>query len=98
MRNSPALRALRKLVPCPLPANVSPYERPLTLGELAQFSTGFVAGRSRSFELPWSRAAERIPALRTSLMPLRRWDRAMLARFPGLAYYAAIRVFEIRKP
>jgi 2-polyprenyl-3-methyl-5-hydroxy-6-metoxy-1,4-benzoquinol methylase len=98
MRNSPALRALRKMVPCPLPANVSPYERPLTLGELAKFSMGFVAGRSRSFELPWSRAAERIPALRTSLMPLRRWDRAMLARFPGLAYYAAIRVFEIRKP
>jgi hypothetical protein len=31
-------------------------------------------------------------------MPLRKWDRAILARFPWLAYYAAIRVFEIRKP
>jgi hypothetical protein len=31
-------------------------------------------------------------------MPLRKWDRAILARFPRLAYYAAIRVFEIRKP
>jgi 2-polyprenyl-3-methyl-5-hydroxy-6-metoxy-1,4-benzoquinol methylase len=98
MRSSPTLRALRRMIPCRLPANVSPYERPLTLGELAEFSKGFLVGRSRSFELPWSRAAERIPLLRTSLMALRRWDRAMLARFPGLAYYAAVRVFEIRKP
>ena len=28
-------------------------------------------------------------------MPLRKWDRAILARFPWLAYYAAIRVFDI---
>ncbi len=98
MRSSPTLRALRKIIPCRLPANVSPYERPLTIGELAEFSKGYIAGRSRSFDLPWSRAAERIPFLRTSLVPLRRGDRAMLARFPWLAYYAAIRVFEIRKP
>jgi SAM-dependent methyltransferase len=98
MRSSPTLRALRRMIPCPLPAHVSPYERPLLLTEIAEFCKGFVAGRSRSFELPWSRAAERIPFFRTCLMPLRRWDRAMLVRFPWLAYYAAIRVFEIRKP
>jgi SAM-dependent methyltransferase len=97
MRSSATLRALRRMIPCRLPANVSPYERPLTLRELAEFSKKFLPGRSRSFELPWSRAAERIPFLRTRLMPLRRWDRAMLASFPWLAYYAAIRVFEIRK-
>jgi len=98
MRSSPTLRALRRMIPCRLPANVSPYERPLTMGELARFSKGFRQGRSRSFELPWSRVAERLPVLRTSLTSLRSWDRAMLARFPGLAYYAAIRVFEIIKP
>jgi SAM-dependent methyltransferase len=97
MRNSPTLRALRKIIPARLPANVSPYERPLTSGELARFAKDFTPGRSRSFELPWSRAAERLPFLRTTLIPLRRWDRGLLARFPWLAYYAAVRVFEIRK-
>jgi SAM-dependent methyltransferase len=98
MRSSPTLRALRRMIPCRLPPHVSPYERPLTQGEIDEFCRRFVPGRARSFDLPWSRAAERIPLLRTSLVPLRRWDRAMLARFPWLAYYAAIRVFEIRKP
>ena len=98
VRNSPTLRALRRMIPCRLPPNVSPYERPLTHGELARFSEDFTQGRARSFELPWSRAAERLPFLRAIRMPLRRWDRSVLARFPWLAYYAAVRVFEIRKP
>ena len=98
MRSSPMLRALRSMIPCRLPANVSPYERPLTQREINEFSKRFLPGRARSFDLPWSRAAERLPFLGKSLMTLRRWDRALLARFPGLAYYAAIRVFEIRKP
>jgi SAM-dependent methyltransferase len=98
MRSSPTLRALRRMIPCRLPPHVSPYERPLTQGELDEFCNTFISGRARSFDLPWSRAAERLPFLRTSLMPLRRWDRAMLTRFPTLTYYAATRVFEIRKP
>jgi SAM-dependent methyltransferase len=98
MRSSPTLRALRRMIPCRLPPNVSPYERPLIQGEIDEFCKRFVPGRARSFDLPWSRAAERLPFLRTGLMPLRKWDRAILARFPWLAYYAAIRVFEIRKP
>ncbi len=96
-RSSPTLRALRKFIPARLPAHVSPYERPLTLAELDQFSTGFRKGRARSFELPWLRAAARVPILRDHLMPLRRWDQSLLARFPSLEYYAAIRVFELFK-
>ena len=97
MRSSPTLRRLRKMIPCRLPTHVSPYERPLTLAEITEFSKRFVLGRTRSFDLPWSRAAERLPFLRTALMPLRRWDRVMLTRFRWLEYYAAIRVFELRK-
>jgi SAM-dependent methyltransferase len=97
VRSSPTLRALRKLLPFRLPPNVSPYERPLTLTEIGMFCKGFTLGRSRSFELPFLRAAGHVPFLRNRLLPIRRWDRAMLARFPMLEYYAAIRVFEIQK-
>jgi SAM-dependent methyltransferase len=97
VRNSPTLRALRKLIPyCPHP-DVSPYERPLTLAEIDTFCKEFRLGRSRSFELPFLRATEHVPFLQSRLTPLRRWDRALLARFPWLEYYAAIRVFEIQK-
>ena len=97
MRSSPTLRALRKLIPyCPHP-DVSPYERPLTLAEIDTFCKEFRLGRSRSFELPFLRATEHVPFLQSRLTPLRRWDRALLARFPWLEYYAAIRVFEIQK-
>lgn len=95
MRSSPTLRLLRKWIPARLPAHVSPYERPLTLAELDAFSSGFGKGRARSFELPWVRAAGRMPFLRDRLMPLRRLDRTLLSRFPSLEYYAAIRVFEV---
>jgi SAM-dependent methyltransferase len=97
VRSSPTLRALRKLIPYRLPPHVSPYERPLTLAEIATFSKEFRPGRSRSFELPFLRAAGHMPFLRNRLMPIRRWDRALLSRFPWLEYYAAIRVFEIQK-
>jgi len=97
VRSSPTLRALRKLLPFHLPANVSPYERPLTLTEIGVFCKEFTLGRSRSFELPFLRASGHLPFLRNRLLPIRRWDRAMLARFPMLEYYAAIRVFEIQK-
>ncbi len=97
VRSSPTLRALRKLMPVRLPPHVSPYERPLLLGEIASFCRGFTPGRWRSFELPWLRAAGHLRFLEPYMTPLRRWDRALLARFPWLDYYAAIRVFEIRK-
>ena len=99
VRSSPTLRVLRKLVPCRLPPHVSPYERPLTLTELDMFSKEFRPGRSRSFELPFVRAAGHMPVLQNRLMlPIRRWDQTLLSRFPWLEYYAAIRVFEIQKP
>jgi len=97
VRSSPTLRKLRKLFPYRLPSHVSPYERPLTLTEIHTFCNGFGPGRSRSFELPWSRAARHVPLLRSYLMQLRQCDRALLIRFPWLEYYAAIRVFEIHK-
>lgn len=97
MRSSPTLRLLRTLVPGRLPAHVSPYERPLTLAEVERFSERFTPTRSRSFDMPWVRAAARMPFLRRRMTTLRRWDLALFRRFPSLEYYAAIRVFEIRK-
>ncbi len=97
VRSSPTLRALRKLIPYRLPPHVSPYERPLTLAEIDTFCKEFRPGRSRSFELPFLRATGHMPFLQSRLMPIRRWDRALLSRFPWLEYYAAIRVFEILK-
>jgi SAM-dependent methyltransferase len=97
-RSSPTLRVLRRMIPCRLPAHVSPYERPLSLSEIDEFCNRFIPGRSRSFDLPWSRAADRIPFLRPYLRKFRQWDRRLLGHFPQLAYYACVRVFEITKP
>lgn len=96
MRSSRTLRALRKLIPYRAP-DVSPYERPLMLKEVEDFSRRFEPGRTRSFELPWARVASFVPVLRNHLMPLRRWDAALMASCRWLEYYAAVRVFELHK-
>jgi SAM-dependent methyltransferase len=97
VRNSPTLRVLRKLIPYRAP-DVSPFERPLTFQELDAFSAHFHRGRARSFQLPWLRAAVYLPVLRGRLPALYRVDAAMLAKYPRLDYYAAVRVFELQKP
>ncbi len=96
MRSSKMLRALRKLIPYRAP-DVSPFERPLMLPEIEEFSRAFEHGRTRSFDLPWARVAAHLPVLRHKLMLLHRWDAALMASYPWLEYYAAVRVFELHK-
>lgn len=51
VRNSSVIRFLRSLVPYRAP-DISPYERPLTDGELARFAAGFSTWSVRAFALP----------------------------------------------
>jgi SAM-dependent methyltransferase len=95
VRNSKVLARLRALVPWQ-DAGVSPFERPLTDGELEAFGRGFSAGRARSFLLPHVGAARLVPSLRDHRL-LYRIDRAVLRRLPALGRFASVRVFELTR-
>jgi ubiquinone/menaquinone biosynthesis C-methylase UbiE len=95
-RNSAAVRFVRSLIPYRKP-DVSPFERPLTDAELAAFAKPFSACRLRPFRLPHVAVGEVLPVLRRRVESLYRSDRALLETFPGLAYYAGIRVIEVTK-
>ncbi|HEX5473903.1 MAG TPA: methyltransferase domain-containing protein [Vicinamibacterales bacterium] len=97
VRNSRALRLMRRLVPLRSP-DVSPFERPLTDAELRRFTSRFDHVRVRAFGLPHVRLAKRL-RLRGGLQS-RAYasDGRLLRRWPALARYAAVRVLEVRRP
>jgi len=98
VRNSQLLRLTRKLIPYRSP-DVSPYERPLTDGELSEFAADCSAYHYRPFSLPTSSLInlllERFRG--NGAESLLRLDAAILRRFPGLGYYSPVKVIEIRK-
>jgi SAM-dependent methyltransferase len=96
VRNSAVLRALRPLVPWQAP-DVSPYERPLTDGELRRFASGFSRASMRAFDLPHVRLGRLLPGVRHYWRTLYDWDRRLLRGAPWLARYAAIRVISLTK-
>ena len=96
VRNSRVIRAIRALIPYRAP-DVSPYERPLTNGELAEFARPFRALRIRAFFLPHVAVGNFVPPFSRDPSMLYRIDAAILARFPALAHFAGIRVFEVTK-
>jgi SAM-dependent methyltransferase len=96
IRNSPIVRAVRRLIPYRAP-DVSPYERPLTDRELAAFASAFASVRARAFMLPTLAAAQLVPPFRRRSRRLYDMDAAMLQRWPFLRYYAGIRVFEVTR-
>lgn len=96
VRNSPTLKAVRKLIPYQSP-DVSPYERPLTDRELADYARGFTSYRAKAFLLPTTGLAGVLPPLRRFLKSCYRLDAALLKRCPPLSYYATIRVVEMVK-
>jgi SAM-dependent methyltransferase len=96
VRNSPTLRLVRRLIPYHAP-DVSPFERPLTDGELHVFANGFATTRIRGFCLPHVLVGERLPGVRRHSARLYRLDAAALRRLPMLRYYAGIRVLELTK-
>jgi ubiquinone/menaquinone biosynthesis C-methylase UbiE len=94
LRNSRVIAFLRKLIPYQ-GADVSPFERPLRHDEIEAFAAPFSSFRSRSFRLPF------VPLVgllaRQSEPRAYEVDRTLLRRFPALAYFATIVVFEVRK-
>ena len=96
VRNSAVLRFLRSLIPYRAP-DISPYERPLTDGELRRFADGFSSWSVRAFGLPHVQVGPLLPVVKRFWRTLYAWDRRMLDRVPALARYASIRVISLRK-
>jgi len=96
VRNSGALGLLRRLVPYRAP-DISPFERPLTDGELRRFAEGFSRCEARAFELPPVQIGRLFRRLRNRSHALYEWDRRLLRAAPWLARYASIRVISLTK-
>src|SRR6266550_3500051 len=96
VRNSKVIKLLRGLIPYQA-EDVSPYERPLTDEELADFGYGFSQYRSKAFTLPYINLAGILPVANRFMNPLQRLDGAVLRKFPSLEYYATVRVIEMVK-
>lgn len=96
VRNSAAIRFLRSLIPYRAP-DVSPFERPLTDGELRAFAAPFASIRTRAFTLPHVQVGQILPVVKKQVDRLYRSDAALLRAIPGLEYYAGIRVIEVTR-
>ena len=96
VRNSRVIRVLRALIPYRAP-DVSPYERPLTDGELHAFARPFSRVRVRAFALSHVAVGRVLPFVRRHVDLLYRLDGALLRALPALGYYAGIRVVEVTK-
>ena len=96
VRNSALVRFLRSLIPYRAP-DISPYERPLTDGEVKRFTAPFASVRMRAFGLPYVQAGQLLPFFRRRIDALYRSDAALLRQLPSLRYYAGIRVIEVTR-
>jgi SAM-dependent methyltransferase len=96
VRDSRVIKALRRAIPY-RPADVSPFERPLTSQELAEFATPFRKSSARAFLLPFLNVVQAVPVMKSAIPAAYRLDRAILARAPWLAPYAGVRVIELTK-
>jgi ubiquinone/menaquinone biosynthesis C-methylase UbiE len=96
VRNSKVIRFLRRLVPYRAP-DISPYERPLTDAEIAQFASGFSRWSVRAFALPHVQIGQVVPFMRMRVAQLYQWDRRLLTTAPWLTRYASVRVMELVK-
>lgn len=95
LRNSKLLARIRQFFPTR--ADVSPFERPLTDQEVNRFGTPYIR-RARTFHLPASSIAGLLPFWRGLAETFcARVDRQLLERFPSLAYYGTVKVFEMVK-
>lgn len=96
VRDSAVMRSVRRLIPYRAP-DVSPFERPLTTGELRDFAARFEVAAWRTFSLPFVNLARVLPPLSRHLSTAYAVDRALLARFPSLRRFSGIHVFAVRK-
>ena len=96
VRNSRLIRFVRALIPYRAP-DVSPFERPLTDGELEAFAAPFSSMRLRPFLLPHVQLASVLPVVKDQIHPLYNSDAALLRAMPALKHFAGIRVMELTK-
>ena len=96
VRNSAAIRFLRRLVPYRAP-DISPFERPLTDAELARFARGFSSVSVRAFALPHVQVGQVLPVVRNYWRTLYRIDQRLLEAVPLLRRYASIRVIHLTR-
>lgn len=96
VRNSRFMGFVRGLIPYKS-QDVSPFERPLTDGQLKDFAEGYSGFRSRAFTLPFINLAELLPGTGRVINSLYRFDGAILKRLPALGHFATVRVFEVVK-
>ena len=95
VQNSKVIKLIRRLMPYKAP-DVSPFERPLTDSELAEYADGFSSYRSKAFVLPTTSLVNILPPLQQRFLhTCYRQDAALLRRFPALAHFATIRVVEM---
>ena len=96
LRDSRMAAAVRRAIPYRQP-DVSPFERPLTAGEIGRFAAHFSTWRHREFELPLVRLADLLRRPVAARDRLRRLDRRLLARSRALRHFASLCVFEVQK-
>jgi SAM-dependent methyltransferase len=96
VRNSAAMRAIRRLIPYRAP-DISPFERPLTDAELARFASGFTSVSVRAFALPHVQVGQVLPVVKKYWRTLYALDRRLLDAAPPLRRYASIRVIHLTK-
>lgn len=96
VRNSRILRFVRGLIPYRAP-DISPFERPLTDGELAAFGRRFASRKSRPFLLPHVQLGQVLPVVRNFWQQLYAADGALLRHVPSMKHFAGIRVIELTK-
>ena len=97
VRNSGLVKFVRGFIPYKSP-DVSPFERPLSDRELAEYADGFSSYRSKAFTLPTTNLVNILPPLERRLGDAcYRWDAAVLRALPPLAHFATVRVVEMVK-
>lgn len=96
VRNSKLVKFVRNLIPYEQP-DISPYERPLTDGELENYAGNFSRCTSRAFSLPFVNLIEVLGLPEKYLHSAIRIDGKILKKVQGLNYYASIRVVEMIK-
>lgn len=94
-RNSKLVARLRAVFP--KRADVSPYERPLTTGEMKEFA-GPCRFQAKTFQLVFSSLASLVPHwTRQATRLSAQLDTYLLRHFPALDYYGSVTVFQMCK-
>ena len=96
IRNSKLMGFVRKLIPFQQ-ADLSPFERPLTDAELADYARAFSGCKVRSFSLPFVNLIEVMGLPQSLFESAIRIDRTLLDSSLLLQNYATVKVYEISK-